>query len=364
MALLAALLLPPLLAQADDTPPPVDTQLSYSIEGAKNFSGGLRKGSATLGSGLLDVTFDSDANGWWPGGTLFIEGLLDHGTDPSTFVGDTQTFSNIADGNRTRLQQFWYEQRLGDQFSLLFGLHDLNSEFDVSEYASLFLNSSFGIAPDISANAPGVSIFPQAGWAIRAYAALSDQLSLRAAIYDGDPTTRTVTSREGYMKIVELVWGSDQQAYKIGGWQHSGNKTAPDNRVFGSDSGIYAVIDQPLTTWEGGAALGMFVQLGAAQKDRNDISNYLGLGLHLAGAIPGRPDDEMGIALARAGFSNVYRRVNSSSRAETAVEFTYHAQLLDWLELQPSFQWIQHPGGDPALATAKAGMVRATITLP
>ncbi|RMH51466.1 MAG: carbohydrate porin [Zetaproteobacteria bacterium] len=350
-------------ALADEARQPVTTELSYSFEGDKNFSGGLRKGSATLGSGLLDVTFDSEAAGWWPGGTLFIEGLLDHGRNPSDFIGDVQTASNIADGNRTRLQQMWYEQRLGQGLSLLAGLHDLNSEFDVSEYASLFLNSSFGIAPDISANAQGISIFPQAGWAVRLFLQLNEAISLRMAVYDGDPTTRTVTGREGYMKIVEAAWSSGEAAWKIGGWQHSGDKTAPDGRLYGSNGGIYGVIDQPLTRWEGGA-LGLFVQWGLAQKDRNDFSNYLGAGIHVAGPIPGRGDDEFGLAVARAGFSDIYRRVNGSTRAETAIEATYQLQLRPWLQLHPAFQWILHPGGDPKLADAKVGMLRATITLP
>ncbi|MDQ6964446.1 MAG: carbohydrate porin [Mariprofundales bacterium] len=357
--LLLSTLCYPALSVADDAPP-VATELSYSIESVKNFSGGISRGSATLGAALLDVSFDSAANGWWPGGTLFIEGLLDHGRDPSgAFIGDMQTASNIADGNRTRLQQLWYEQKLGESLSLLVGLHDLNSEFDVSEYGSLFLNSSFGIAPDISANAAGVSIFPQAGWALRLDFHPFDHLSLHGAVYDGDPTTRAVRSSEGTMKIVEAIWSSDTQAYKLGGWQHSGSKTAPDGRVFGSDGGLYAVVDQSL-----GGGYGVFVQLGYAQQGRNDIGNYVGLGLHVEGSVLGRGGDELGIALARAGFSDVYRRVNSSSRAETVVELTYHLQLLSWLSLHPDLQWIQHPGGDPTLSAASVGLLRASITLP
>ncbi|MDX8413011.1 MAG: carbohydrate porin, partial [Mariprofundales bacterium] len=219
--------------------------------------------------------------------------------------------------------------------------------------------SSFGIAPDISANAAGVSIFPQAGWAVRLDYHFSDSLSLHGAIYDGDPTTRAVAANEGKMKIIEGIWGDGAQAYKLGGWQHSGNKTGPDGRLFASDSGVYAVVDQPL-----GGALAMFVQLGYAQQNRNDIGNYVGLGLHVSGMVLGREDDEFGIALARSGFSDLYRRINTSSPAETAVELTYQAQVFPWLVVHPAFQWIQHPGGNAALSAAKVGMIRASITLP
>ncbi|OIQ00823.1 MAG: hypothetical protein AUK35_01200 [Zetaproteobacteria bacterium CG2_30_46_52] len=65
-----------------------------------------------------------------------------------------------------RLQQFWYQHRLNETTSVLFGWHDLNAEFYVSDYAALFLNSSFGIGPEISGNVP-TSLFPEAGLSAR-----------------------------------------------------------------------------------------------------------------------------------------------------------------------------------------------------
>ncbi len=97
-------------------------------------------------------------------------------------IGDLQTASNIEAPDHFLLQEAWYEQQFADgMLSLLFGLHDLNSEFYVSDYGSLFLNSSFGIGPDMTVNVP-LSIFPRAGLAVRARIAPTLQSYLQAAI--------------------------------------------------------------------------------------------------------------------------------------------------------------------------------------
>jgi len=203
-------------AVAEESVSPITTEISYAGESVKNFSGGLKQGTVNHASGMLDVTVDTGALGWWDNGTIFIESLVDQGNDPSaTHIGDFQTASNIADGNRTRLQQLWIEQRfMDDRFSVLLGSHDLNSEFDVSEYGGLFTNSSFGIGPEISANVP-TSLFPQASLATRVAFQFDENISFRMAGYDGDPATRQLKSAEGYMYIAEGAWVSDLKFHRF-----------------------------------------------------------------------------------------------------------------------------------------------------
>ncbi len=348
-------------AQAQESP--LHAEVAFTGDQVRNLGGGAARGSQWLSTTDLALSLNTDEAGWWKGGQWFAEVLLDQGRDPSArFIGDAQTASNIADRNRTNLHQFWYEQALGGHVSLLAGLHDLNSEFDVSEYAALFLNSSFGIGPDVSANT-SVSLWPRAGGGARLHAH-AGRWHAAVAVYDGDPATRAIRpGAEGLMYIAEAGWVDGARAFKLGAWRHTGDKTAPDGRLFGGNEGMYLVTDQPLAAWDGGG-LGAFLQLGFARRDRNEIGDYLGFGLHVDGPFPGRAGDSFGIALARAGFSAVNRRANGLTRAEIVIETDYDAALTDWLHLHPAFQYIMHPGGDPALRAAKVVMLRVEASLP
>jgi len=348
-------------AQAAEVSEAVTAELSYIAESVHNFSGGLRKGTKNEAAGTVGVTVDFEKAGFWPGATAYVEFIVNHGREPSgTLIGDFQAASNIADGNRTRLQQLWFEQSILDgKIAVLVGTHDLNSEFDVSGYGGLFTNSSFGIGAEISGNA-GVSLWPEAGLALRVALHFDDRISFSAAAYDGDPATRGLHNTEGYLYIGEAAYVDGEAAYKLGAWRHT---KAP---VQGGGQGLtggYVVVDQPLMEWDGGS-LGAFLQYGLAQRVAENVKTYVGGGLHVSGLIPGRGEDEAGIAFARADFSNNYRTVNAGfKKAETAIEITYRAQLTDWLAIQPAFQYILSPSGDPALRNAKVGILRAEVSL-
>ena len=62
-------------------------------------------------------------------------------------VGDLQGVSNTDAEEALRLFGFWHELAEAD-WSLRTGLYDLNSEFDVNEAGSIFLNSSHGIGAE------------------------------------------------------------------------------------------------------------------------------------------------------------------------------------------------------------------------
>ena len=123
---------------------------------------------------------------------------------------------------------------LEDKFSVLFGFHDYNSEFDVTEYGGLYINSSFGIQPDISAGARP-SIFPLAAPGIRLKVTPHQRWELLFGVYDGDPGDpdesehfpRSDFDSEGGAFIAGEVayhFNSDHLAgfIKIGIWNNTG----------------------------------------------------------------------------------------------------------------------------------------------
>lgn len=128
---------------------------SYTSDFGRNFSGGIKPGNFYLGMINLELDVPLFKNS-----ELFIQLQNTHGEPMgSKYAGDMQVFSNIENGNYTYLYSLWYKQLIG-KFSFIIGMHDLNSEFYITELGALFLNSSFGIQPSASWNMP-VSIFPK-----------------------------------------------------------------------------------------------------------------------------------------------------------------------------------------------------------
>src|ERR1700730_12796214 len=82
----------------------------------------------------------------------------------------------------------WIEQQLTNRVNLRVGQFTAAQEFLVSDNADLFVNSTFGwpvlTAVDLPSGGPN---YPEATPGARLQIAASDQLTLRAAIFDGNP---------------------------------------------------------------------------------------------------------------------------------------------------------------------------------
>lgn len=336
----------------------MNMEVAYIGEFVRNLDPGLvspRKDTIYQDNLDLIATLDTEQAGMWSGGTFFVYGLFNHGGFPSaSLIGDLQAASNIeASRNQFILHEAWYEQDYSDgAVSLLAGLHDLNGDFYGSEYAALFINSSFGIGPEVSGNVP-TSLFPQASWGLRARVSPGGHWYVQAAVYDGDPATRSMSGIQGYMSIFEAgLTPGGGNSYKAGVWHHSADRTVA-GQTFGSDYGVYGLADQRLLSLQGGRELGGFLQLGWVPKQRNDITRYLGAGLHLSG-LPLRAGDELGLAVG-----NAYTRGGT----EHVIELTWWAPLLAGVSVQPSMQWIMNPGGNAAAGIMRVALLRFVVVL-
>lgn len=330
----------------------------YAGENASSFSGGALNKTGSIYHDNLDLTMSVDTGkaGLWEGGTLWIYGLRNHGPNPSEeLIGDVQGASNIAAPEQFIVNEAWFNQEFADgAVAILAGLHNLNSEFYVSTYGSVFLNSSFGIGPEVSGNVP-VSIFPKSGLGARLRVVPFENGYVQAAIYDGDPSTRELESSEGNFVIAEAGYAIEGSDYKIGYWRHSAEKTYGE-KVFDGDYGVYGIIDQRILTLDNEAhsSIGVFVQYGAVPEERNDITGYVGAGVHIHGLIPTRDVDDLAFGMAMA---------KTHLDTETAYELTYRLVATSWLALRPSYQWIQNPGGDSSAKTANVGLLRFELQL-
>ena len=361
----------------------VDAEAVLTLDVLANLQGGIRRGGVLLGN--VDLTFNVDTAraGWWQDGTFFLYllGNFNAGGPLTDKVGDLQGTSNIEADQAVKIYQAWYEHRfLEDRFSVLAGWHDLNSEFSVLEYASTFLNSSFGISPDISQVGP--SIFPTTALALRVKARPTPGSYLLAALYDSEPgdpelprrSSLSLSFQDGVFTALEagLSQGEPGEAdyFKLGGggWARTAEVEDFTGKSHDFNHGLYLIAEKTLfMTGDDGGGLGAFFQLGFADPHRNQIGRYWGAGLNYTGLIPGRSHDVTGLAVASARNGGHFRRYMATTEmtpmehAETVVEGTYLAEILPWLTVQPDLQYVIHPGTDPALDNALVAGVRVEI---
>ncbi len=340
----------------------------YTVEYFAVTQGGLQRDDTYLSNLDLILTIDTTPLGLWDDGTFLVHILDNAGGKKLTgaIVGDTQGVSNIEAPRITRVYQLWYEHRwLEKKLSVLAGIHDFNSEFNVTDYGLLFINSSFGIGHEISKGSRS-SIFPLAAPALRVKILPTDEWQVLFAAYDGDPGDPNVgrhfprsdfDHEGGVFLVCEQGYFFDPEGlpgfFKLGVWHNTGQFNDVVRQDEGGqaikhdgDTGGYLVVDKMLYREKEDEGLGFFLQFGSNSKDVNEVNTYVGAGIHYRGLIPGRDQDEAGIAVAHAIVNEDLVNASSGGRDdfETAIEATYKAQITDEINIQPDIQYVVNPG--------------------
>ena len=349
----------------------------YTGEYLHNVRGGLERGGAYLDN--LDLTLEMDGEKAFgvPGLTAMLYGLYNNGGSISgRYVGDTHAISNIEAPRAVRLYELWVDWKFGaiNGRSLRLGLYDLNSEFDASEVASLFLNGTHGIGIDFSqAGRNGPSIFPVTSLAARLQWPLVDGWLLRGAVLDGVPgdparpeaTVVKLANGDGELYVAELERSSESLRFVIGHWRFTTQledllqvDSSGDSLRRDDSHGSYAFVEGEL--WRaaaGGRRLRGVARIGVASPQVNPVPRSLRLGLVLDSPLVESGGDQLGLAVATHRNGDPFLRGATANgttlrRGETNVEFTWRLPVNDWLTLQPNLQWVVDPGSDPALGDA------------
>lgn len=345
-----------------------------------NLHGGLRERTAFLGDYTLGARLDTEKAGLWSGGTFYTVMLWTFGDPLSADVGDLQFTDNIEAPNNLSVYELWYEQALiPEKLFALVGIHDLNTDFDLLQFGSALINSSFGISPEIGQTNP--SIFPVTGFGGRVKVTPAGSFYSLLGAYDGSPGSSTTTrgthldlsAHGGVLTIGEI--GIDSSIAKeagryhkvaLGGWFNTARETDFAGAVHDLNYGGYLDGEVMLLPESADSAqgLGAFLQLGAAPQDRNRTAQYVGAGLSYTGLISGRDKDVAATGLALARNSRHYMDTAlTDKRAETALEVTYIAQVLSFLSLQPDIQWVINPGTDPQVDHAFVVGIRLKMAM-
>ncbi len=162
---------------------------SYYGDAFANPAGGVKQGLGYDGrfGTIIDANLEKLIG--WSGATFHASIHQIHGTQFSAAnLGNLMLVSGVEAPTSTRLFNLWIEQQLTNRVNLRVGQFTAAQEFLVSDNADLFVNSTFGwpvlTAMDLPSGGPN---YPEATPGARLQIAASDQLTLRAAIFDGNP---------------------------------------------------------------------------------------------------------------------------------------------------------------------------------
>jgi porin len=380
--------------------------LVYDAEGFVDMSGGARRGATYLGNLNLELTLDVERLAGWRGATIFLDGLWIHGGQPSAFAGDVQGVSSMSAPRKWTLEEAWIQQNLfSNRFSILVGRYDLNSEFYRLHAANLFFNASFGVGPEFSRSGrAGPSIFPNTAVGARLAWKPADSFVLRAAVLDGVPVERPgwemFAKGDGLLVVGETAFlyrptvsdGQSQQPshrfrfgrfaqlppyqakVAIGVWHYTAgfpdlSRTSPEGTalIHLGSSGAYAIGDTLVYADTEGRSLRAFGELGVGDSRVNRFGLFAGGGVALVGVIPGRKDDEVGLAVAAARNGSHYVEQQHFlgrpvDQAEVTLELTYLSPVTSWLSLQPDLQYVVRPNTDPTIPNALVGLIRVELS--
>ncbi|MCZ6673115.1 MAG: carbohydrate porin, partial [Verrucomicrobia bacterium] len=144
----------------------------------------------------------------------------------------------------------------------------------------------------------------------------------------------------------------------VGGWLHSTEAEDVFGEPIDSNAGVYLIGERNLSE-----RTAIFGQLGITDERRNPIAWYVGTGVTWTALVPGRPDDVIGLAVGVAVNSDDYLKANPGlNRTETAIEFTWSAEITENLSVQPNIQYILNPGQEPGLSDALIAGVRTVLS--
>src|SRR4051812_32796207 len=378
---------------------------TYIADNIGNVSGGVARGAIHFGRLDLSVDADLDKLVGWTGGRFYANAFVIYGRGLSrNYVMNLATISEIEALPDQRLYNAYFEQSFFDgRLNIRAGQQAADVEFFDSQTDDLFINGTFGWPAIKASNLPaGGPAPPIAVPGIRIKAALTDQISAFAAVFNGDPSgpgdaDPQLRDHHGLaFRVNDRPWVIGQVRFSydidIGGRPLAGNVTPGAWRHYGSfDSqrltaeglsiadpggsgiparlrgnyGIFAVIEQVLyrppevrenSTSASLPGVTAFGRIAYSPPDRNLIDLYVDGGIGFVGFVPGRPLDRFGMAVAYMRISNADRNLDLDTRffsgipspvrsSEILLEMIYEAHIKPGWLIAPYFQYVARPSG-------------------
>lgn len=377
-----------------------------------NPSGGIKQGAAYEGLTTLTLNWDPEKLTGIKNGLFNISAFQIRGREfSSENLGTLNSISGIEADRSTRLWELWYQQGFwDDKLNVRIGKVSLDQEFLISDYATLFMNSSFGwpMISSVDMYSGGMD-YPLAAPTIRFRYQPNEQWTNLFAVANDNPNNSPFCNpagsftcdpqakhqsgtnfnfTTGVLVINELQYHLNTTpeggknsgypgTYRLGAYFDSG--PFPDQRynaqgyplgapdaeqsmlMHRNNWSVYGIIDQMIwrSSKETKESFGIFGRLQTTPGDRNPV-NFAGDAGVVYKGIFGREDDSVGLGWGFGRISNRarqydrdYRTLNDPNwktrKTEHHIEITWQIQATPWLELKPDFQYMFNPGGGVTL---------------
>ncbi|WP_263262597.1 carbohydrate porin [Pseudomonas sp. RIT-PI-S] len=293
-------------------------------------------------------------------------------------------------GQTWRLTQMWVKQTfMDDKLDVKFGRFGEGEDFNSfpCDFQNLaFCGSQVGNwIGDIWYN------WPVAQWALRVKYNLTPELYAQIGAYEQNPSYLETgnawklsgSGTKGAIIPVELVWSPSINSlpgeYRLGYYystakandvyeDENGDAQAATGGTYKSHSskhGWWVVAQQQLTSHNGDASRGLSIFANATVHDKatNVVDNYQQVGFVYKGLFDARPQDDIGVGVARIhvndDVSDRARLANALSgiddydnpgfvpvrSSEYDAEIYYGVHFTNWLTVRPNLQYIKRPGG-------------------
>ncbi|MCC8088988.1 MAG: carbohydrate porin [Rikenellaceae bacterium] len=279
-------------------------------------------------------------------------------TSKERIANDLQTFSNIEEDNMPlNLFVAGYMQELG-MAHIFFGLRNMNVDYFIGDYTSLFTNSTCGIYSTIAENYT-VANYPLSAMSLHFEADITENLTLKNSLYNGRARQlsdngislfKIDPENDGFMNITELSYQTNIHNYGlynigIGLCNRYYSYNEDDQKINKKfNYTLWGSVKQQLFSY-GRNTLGVMFQGSLAGRSNSYCKSYIG-----GGFIMGINDrTHIGAFVDHAVFSVAN---------ETAMEITCRHAVTDYLELQPAFHHIITGGHKASIA-----LLRVILTL-
>jgi len=318
-------------------------------------------------SGEIEAALELDFESlWgWQGWEASMVAKANRGNALAAGSGEILPFSGAADDRGEELEELWLQKSLLDgKISILVGQFAAENDFDLRETAGVFVNGGFEEGPELAElGGDGGAVIPLPGLGGRLAVNLPSDFVIRVALVEGEieDADPGESVDAGYFHIAELNWvpaATPGTRYGLGAWYHSGDFKrlafeSQDPFEQGA-TGYYMFAEGDLFQAKNasGTVVSGFVRVGFGDDGLSAIASHQSAGLTVAGLIPGRDEDILGLGVTSISNARAYREISAQdgeplSHRETAVELTYQAQVAEDLSVQPTLQCVLNRDSDP-----------------